>query len=689
MSLHIGCISSRIRRGELEHVFQRFGRCNVRLKDGYGFVVYDYPPNAEKALRALQGRNICGEPLTLTWSNKQPGSFKRFARADRSYDHEPVRVRNSARAENYDNRKLDLNIDYKMSIEQPESHGVRLNSADLLDADMDYHQDHGKEYAGEYNHDCREELLNESGQVRPNVIDGDRWDGKRHDMSNGNDVEHEIEFDRYVGYDRKNDDENRQIVYSGGSHAAQSPQHKIANELIDEGTLKHPNDSKAQQACYNCGALGHKKRNCPHGNTSGRYFSRFDRRDDDDIGRGGRGQGGLASFGSNYQAKLQQDRDYLRKRRFKDARNESSSGKHGRLIENGSSSIAKETNRVQEKDYGRKKRSRRSGTPTRHSAKKARPISSPLHPDLNASRSRSKSKSLKHASRSISKSRSRSLSYRACSSSPNVRSNSVSPHFRSRSSKSSSRSSSSTSLSLSASLRSSLPSSPIKGQLNMKGTLDNSTIPESKDMMVGGEQADGDDELENATLENGVDPLNIGSPGSSAKVDNELEKDQAMQRGNSDNHMTPTLVPQITNPSTPILEKGAVATGSLSPESLREKKSQDFDASTTKDVAVPPTETDPKLSSGRSTSISLDELCTVMKHYGLEPPDENERQLSSEAFFGSARLWPWEIIYYRRLKKGPISTENYARRVAQNKEFGIVDKYIRSSSGWGEELSHP
>jgi phage regulator Rha-like protein len=47
-------------------------------------------------------------------------------------------------------------------------------------------------------------------------------------------------------------------------------------------------------------------------------------------------------------------------------------------------------------------------------------------------------------------------------------------------------------------------------------------------------------------------------------------------------------------------------------------------------------------------------------------------------------LWPWEIIHYRRLKKGLISIENYARRVDQNREFGIVDKYIRSSSGWGE-----
>ncbi|KAF5750560.1 serine/arginine-rich splicing factor 4-like isoform X1 [Tripterygium wilfordii] len=85
-----------------------------------------------------------------------------------------------------------------------------------------------------------------------------------------------------------------------------------------------------------------------------------------------------------------------------------------------------------------------------------------------------------------------------------------------------------------------------------------------------------------------------------------------------------------------------------------------------------------------TASISPEELNMVLKHYGLKGTNERERQLSVEDYNGSSRLWPWEIIYYRRLKKGPISTENYARRIAQNREFGITDKYIRSSSGWYE-----
>ncbi|XP_027337041.1 uncharacterized protein LOC113850673 [Abrus precatorius] len=43
-------------RDELERVFGRFGHGHVQLKrDGYGFVVFDFPPDAEKALRVLKG----------------------------------------------------------------------------------------------------------------------------------------------------------------------------------------------------------------------------------------------------------------------------------------------------------------------------------------------------------------------------------------------------------------------------------------------------------------------------------------------------------------------------------------------------------------------------------------------------------------------------------------------------------
>lgn len=82
-------------------------------------------------------------------------------------------------------------------------------------------------------------------------------------------------------------------------------------------------------------------------------------------------------------------------------------------------------------------------------------------------------------------------------------------------------------------------------------------------------------------------------------------------------------------------------------------------------------------------------MFAVLKHFGLGVPEENQIGLTVEEYFNAARLWPWEMIYYRQLKKGPISTENYARRLEQNTEFGIVDKCIRSirSSSFGGEYS--
>jgi hypothetical protein len=89
---------------------------------------------------------------------------------------------------------------------------------------------------------------------------------------------------------------------------------------------------------------------------------------------------------------------------------------------------------------------------------------------------------------------------------------------------------------------------------------------------------------------------------------------------------------------------------------------------------------------GRSISLKLTttEVVSALKHYGVEAREVVLSNEPVENYFGAARLWPWEIIYYRRCKKGPISTENYAKRLEQNKEFGIVDEYVRSSSGWWE-----
>ncbi|KAJ8565261.1 hypothetical protein K7X08_007837 [Anisodus acutangulus] len=86
MSLHLGNLSSCVHRDELERVFRRFGHCNVRVKDKFGFVVYDYPRDDEKALKTLRGKYICGEPIHLSWSNRQPRPLQKYARVVKSFE---------------------------------------------------------------------------------------------------------------------------------------------------------------------------------------------------------------------------------------------------------------------------------------------------------------------------------------------------------------------------------------------------------------------------------------------------------------------------------------------------------------------------------------------------------------------------------------------------------------------------
>lgn len=656
MSLFIGNLSARTRRDELELVFRRFGRCNVQLKDGYGFVVYDFSPNAEKALRTLEGRIICGERLNLTWSNKQPRPFQNFGRGSRTYE---LRGRNSG------SRRMSSNDwrDNKSGIKQPDGDGVRLNSEEMLGEGRDYHQEDMKDFIGEERYNFREDLPTDGGIVVEKTVDNGRWGEQVDDLSNDNGDNNGIMFDRYEpyqGYDGKDKDENHWMVNSGGS-GLQSSQENVGRNRKNDIILNRPNDSKSRQTCYNCGGAGHKMRNCTRQHYSRKKFTRFDRRQYDDIRNRSRGEGKLDRFGSKSWGKLQSGRDTAL-RRHRNDRRESDSGKVQMLIKNGNSPVIKQTDSPQRRDHEGKKRSRwETGSPKRYTGKKARrSVSSSFHSGYPASRSHSTSKSSKSLRRSVSQYRSRSVSSGGLSLSSKSRSSSKSNYSKSRGTKF--RSSPTTSLSLSVSLGLP-PSSPDKAPLNHKESVDNATSTEFKGIQVEKrELIQGDTYLENSKVENVMVALNIENAVPAFNLEDEIREDQSLGK-NDDISSRPSF--EITNPGTPLPEKDALVAGSLSPEQ-------------------PDSETPSNTHTGHSTSISMEEMCMVLKHYGLELPKENERHLPLEALFGCARLWPWEIMYYRRMRKGPISKENYARRVAQNQEFGIVDKYIRSSSGWGE-----
>lgn len=683
MSLFIGNLSARTCRDDLQHVFRKFGQCSLKLKDGYGFVVYDFPQDAEIALRALRGKNICGEPLILSWSKKQPIPFERYQRGVRSYELQ--HGRHFARGRDYASRKMSSNDwrDYRSDIKQLDIDGKKLNSADMLHEGrgdpLNYAKDDSREH-----HGLREGLPVDGGSDVAKLVDTGRWGGKGPDPSNANRIDNEVEFDRYdpcQGHDGEDEYENCQMAYSGGGSATQRPQENVRIEKISVTTLNRSNDLKPQITCFSCGYVGHKIRDCPRKYSSGRKPRRLDHRQDNAIGKTSRGETELEKFGSMSSENLQLNKDSAS--RHKKNKRACDSGKSQGLINNGRSpvTVRKETDRTEMKDHGGKKRSRWEGkSPKWHSAKKVRSVSLPPDSDYPASKSCAASQSSKSVSRRSSRTKSRSVSIGAQSLSSDSRSSS-----KSISSKSRSRSSSFTSLSESLSLSS---FSPGKAHVKRKCSVYKTKIPKSKEILLEKRQPiGGHAHIENGDHESTMVVENNDHAGVGFEMEVDKKNDQPLQRDGKDNHNTSRSIDEDVNPSTPLSNLGAHAAGSSSPDGLKEKmdpQSSGAPVMESTQLKGPPSETPANYCNGRSTCISSEEMCMVLKHYGMELPEESERHLPIENYLGCARLWPWEIIYYRRLKKGVISVENYARRVSQNQQFGIIDKYIRSSSGWGE-----
>lgn len=694
MSLHLGNLSSRVRKDELERVFQRFGRCNIQVKDKFGFAVYDFPANAEKALRTLRGKNICGEPINVSWSNRQPRPLRRFVRGGRIYESQ--RARSSMR-EDYVNRRLGSGSrrDYKMSARQPDADGRRFESVDRGDEGTSYHEENIKDYIGEKDRSFRDDLPEEGRNLEPNLSDNDRWTEQVDHLSNDNGVEDGLQFERYEPYhadDRRDDEDDiYHITCSGGSPAPKKSQEKIGTEQTGDTALNDPENAKSQHTCYICGNLGHRMRNCPLGEASnGKKLSRANRRHDDKFNYRGKGEGELRRPRSKSRGRLQSGRDAVSMRNHKSDRKESSFRKHRRLIRNEHTRLAKETHRSRSEEHrGKKRKQREKGSPARRQTKKARgQESSPIHSYYSASRSRSHSKSASGFS-SQSRLQSESSKSGSLSSSPTSDSTSHSSRFGNSKINLKSRSSSPISFSLRVSPGRTLPSSSNKAQIIQKASLVNSASPESKGVLVErGQQLEGDA----GSCDYNLDSTRVTMENQSAVTPFEVDEDEDMNESLSDRkddyHATTRDTHKMDNSCAPGLEQDHLTAGSLSTQALRDMMElensnvcvdQDHMSISTKNLHAKVS-----IKSHTSTSITPEEMYKALKHYGMELPEEHVKDLPAEAFFGSARLWPWEIIYYRRLKKGPISIENYAQRVSQNKEFGIVDKYVRSSSGWGE-----
>ncbi|WVZ75135.1 hypothetical protein U9M48_023222 [Paspalum notatum var. saurae] len=647
MSLHIGRLSQDVRQGYLEHLFQAYGRCTVNLKDGYGFAVYDSDGDAARAMRQLHGKYVCGERITVNWSKQQPRFSQGFRRSSRFIETSRVRNFRDARAD-------DRFRDSVTRKNHPANHDQTHNPDAVPEKESDkfaevindagenigddprdvkrgeggtVEEDPGEvklDEGGAIDEDPGELKMDEGGTVDANTIEHDRW-AETGKGSPGGDSDDLDRYEPYHGYDRQEETENVIKANSYDSH-----EHRRSSDKWQEHSDKRvdiSNDkSRSPPTCYSCGITGHIARNCPQG-IVGNFKARRDRMDFRE-----KWQLRQRRFGSPsrrrpefYVHPMDQTSNRVQDgRKPFSERNMRVARRSNEPIENKRHAHCSETRPQTTKQARKRSRSERSGGSTPSS-----------EPSGNSHQDNGKGS---HSNRTRSDSRSRS---------PRPRS-----RFRAHSPSYSAHSSSKSSQPTKHKSSPDVENIKVDGLVDshMKDNLEFKTRPEVKNL--DDSQQEGKSSALNSKVLNGDSKVLNGE----VLV---LDKDRvAGYTGiNFDKNMAD------------------VAAGGV--------QSQDANFAGSSPVM---SKQDILAKNGRNKSLKLtaNEAISALKHYGMDTRGVDSSDQSVERYFGAARLWPWEIIYYRRRKKGPISTENYAKRLEQNKEFGIVDQYVRSSSGWWE-----
>ncbi|KAF5183067.1 hypothetical protein FRX31_027347 [Thalictrum thalictroides] len=699
MSLHLGSIPRHIRQHDLERVFRKFGQNSVQLKDGYGFVVYDDPANAEKALRALKGKYICGEKIYLAWSNNQPKPLIRQSRSSRFYGGRLNDERNFTRREdrvirqdlihherNFTRREdrviREELIHHERSFTRREDRVTREDSIHHVmgfkmlnrKQDVEGGRSHNERFHGtEDNYRCgdvgnhgeekfefvKEGFVDEDLLMEPNFADNGRWGESVSAMLDKKEADNGVLYEPNHGYGRRVEDVNR---YKVAPHSSSARGRSGKKSQRDHFADKHTDNPIYRAKCHFCGQRGHIKYDCPRRNAlQQEKFTQLTQRSDVSFrGKGKHKRVSPASWGrSNLSRSPTPSRRYNR---------DGKSLRSPRLGREGSQLVkGREL-------LGKNKRRREDEISVKEGMEAEKTGSLLQHSDSSASSSSLRSRS---RSRSCSRSKSRSVSSRAysLSSSPSSMPTSSKPMYESFKSRSPAP------LSSSESLCQSVHSSPSKAKVVKNCTLPQNNVYEDNwsapkhvllDQRSMTEDAAGSEKSNQKSI-NGtmLNENGISSTEAAGEMDENYRgelRDDGLERSGYEEKGA-CMIPS---------QKFIVSVDRLSSEDAVEEK--DFQISGSPEAEDIPSTVQIK----KSTKISQLEMYMVLKHYGFAMPNENEEKLSLQSYFGSARLWPWEIIYYRRSKKGPISNDNYARRMAQNEEFGIVDKYIRSSSGWEE-----
>uniref|UniRef100_A0A0E0K0Q3 RRM domain-containing protein n=1 Tax=Oryza punctata TaxID=4537 RepID=A0A0E0K0Q3_ORYPU len=640
----------------------------VRLKDGYGFVVFDSNDDAARAMRALQGKFVCGERITVNWSKQQP----RFSKDLRSSRNVESSHRRAPRDGNIRSRDSIAQKNHPASHDQGHSPDVapeKISSDGALEKKSDDDVEDLKDVRETVGEDPVEMKRNEDGTSDANVIEHDRWE----ETGKGNPGRDDDDFDCYEPYHGYARQEEREEVVKASSQETNHHRFSSQKSKEDPGERFDTNHykSKSPPSCYNRGAAGHTARDCPL-KTDGRFEAWRDA-----LSR----QERLRRFGSP--SRMRPDtRDCSKKTddRFEAWRDALSRQEKGmvRLKRFGSPSrkrpeefrvdMVVETHRMVQD--GRKQFSDRTSHAHRLSNvsredKKHTRCSDGIPQTPKESRKRSRSKRSRGSS--LSSDRSTSHSTSKCSHSrahsPSHSAHSSSKSFQPTQPKGlrSMAVSNVSPLLVSGSPQLNLPSSAENKNSNflvnspLEGNLDSKTTglkhirdyqQDIKDSRLSGEAP--------------VIPLRL-------KIQRNGELTVSGKDANLDGYTE-------TNLNKNLVYDDNVANG------VQVQKTNSEDASSVKsnkDILV-------NNESSSSLKLTTNEVVSALKHYGIEARGTDLLNQPVEKYFGAARLWPWEVIYYRKLKKGPISTENYAKRLEQNKQYSIVDRYVRSSSGWWE-----